>query len=127
MALLTMRVECFPTEDPSKVLKALLNIFPDSEIEECEGGFVAKSDSAERFKELLRNLRILDTARKILRKGRQGNRAIFRINKQVACVGKISFVEGEMPLGSVEVVLESEDIDAVIDEIAPRTVDGEIP
>jgi len=126
MVLFTLRVECFPTEDPSKVMKALLNIFPDSEIEECETGLVARTGSSTRLKELLRKTRILDTAREVLNRGRQGNRTFFRINKQVALIGKISFVEGETPLGSIEVMLESEDLDEAIDEIAPRTVNREM-
>jgi len=107
-------------------MKALLNIFPDSEIEECETGLVARTESSTRLKELLRKTRILDTAREVLNRGRQGDRTLFRINKQVALIGKISFVEGETPLGSIEVMLESEDLDEAIDEIAPRTVNGEI-
>lgn len=127
MALFVIKVPCFPTEDPSRVMKAILNIFPESEIEESETGFVARSDSAERLKELIRNSRILDAARGVMIRGRQGNRTTFRLHKQAAYAGKISFLEEEVPLGTIEVTIESSDIDAVIDDIAPKTIDGEIP
>ena len=125
MPLITMRVECLPTEDPEKVKQAVLNLFPGSEIEGAEGGFFARCDSTERFKEVLWNLRILDTARAVLLRGMRENRTSFSLNKQVAFVGKVSFVQEPMPLGSIDVVVEDEHLDELIDSIAPRTVNGE--
>lgn len=127
MPLVTMRVNCFPTEDPEKVKQAVLNLFPESEFEECEGGFFAKASSLESFKEVLGNLRILDTARSVLYRGREGNRTSFSLNKQVAFIGKVSFAEERMPLGRIDVVIEDDELEVVIDEIAPRTVDGVVP
>jgi len=127
MPLVTARVNCFPTEDPERVRRAILNIFPESEIEELESGFFAKSHSVGRFKEILRGLQILDTARSMLRKGKEGNRTSISLNKQVAFMGKVSFVEGSGPLGAIDLVIEDDELDKVIDDIAPKTVDGEIP
>ena len=127
MPLVTARVNCFPTEDPERVRRAILNIFPESDIEELEDGFFAKSHSIDRFKEVLRGLQILDTARSMLRKGKEGNRTSISLNKQVAFMGKVSFVEESVPLGAIDLVIEDDEIDKVIDDIAPKTVDGEIP
>jgi hypothetical protein len=127
MSTVTMRVACFPTEDPDRVLSAMINIFPESEVRESEMGFLATTNSLERFKELLRSLRILDTARSVLMRGRSENRTEFSLNKQVAFMGKVSFVDGTVPLGTIDIVLEDDRLEQLIDDIAPTTVDGEIP
>ena len=125
MPLITIKAPCFPTEDPEKVRKAILNLFPDSLVEDEGGAIVAKTGSLGRFKELVRSHRILDATRRMLLRGRQGNGTSFMINKQVAFVGKVSYVEERLPLGSIEVCIEDDDLDRLIDEIAPVTVDGE--
>ena len=47
------------------------------------------------------------------------------LNKQVAYMGKISFCEGKVILGTIKVVIETDEPDALIDTVAPETVDGE--
>lgn len=127
MPQVTVRVSCFPTEDPEKVKQAILNIFPGSAFEKGETGYFARTTSLERFKEVLRDLRILDTARSKLLKGREGNQTSFALNKQVAFVGNVSFVEERLALGSIDVVIDDVELDAIIDDIAPKTINGEIP
>jgi len=126
MPRITLKADCHPTEDPSKVRDALLNIFPDAEIEEVERGLIARSTSIERFREIIWNLKILDTARSVMRGSMREGRTRFAINKQVACVGKVSFVEEHMPLGSIQVVIEDPHLEALIDYIAPTTERGEV-
>lgn len=116
-----------PTEDRDKVRQALLNIFPRAEVSETAEGLTAETDDLSRFKELLRNHRILDSARAVLLRGMEGDCTAFTLNKQAAAVGKISFVESRPPLGPIEVTVTSDGLEALIDEVAPRTVDGEIP
>lgn len=125
MPSITLRVRCYPTEDPFKVKEALLRVFPDSSIEECEGGYIARSSSAERFREIVWNLHIRDTARSVLLRKAEGDRTSFTLNKQVAYVGKVSFVEEPPPLGGIEVVIEDENLRGLIDEIAPHTSGGD--
>ena len=125
MPLVTIKAPCLPTEDPQKVRKAILNLFPDSLIEEKDGAIIAKTGSLERFKELVRSHRIIDATRRILLRGKQGNSTSFMVNKQVAYVGKISYVEERLPLGSIEVSIEDDDMDKLINEVAPVTVNGE--
>ncbi len=124
-----MRVEAraqrFPTEDVEKIKQALLNIFPEGEVEVLDKEVRLRSESAEKLKEILRNLRIRDTARHVLRSGRRGDVTEFRINKQVAYMGKVSFVESPVALGPIDVLIEDEDIEDVIDDIAPSTVEVE--
>ncbi|MDH7509016.1 MAG: RNA-binding domain-containing protein [Methanomassiliicoccales archaeon] len=126
MPIITVRARCYPTEDPEKVKRAIYNIFPESTLMESEDGFVANATSVEKLSELIRNMKILDSARAVLLRGREGNMVKFRINKQVAFVGKLSFIEDrDPPLGSIEVVIEDENITGLIDTIAPSTVGGE--
>jgi predicted RNA binding protein with dsRBD fold (UPF0201 family) len=47
------------------------------------------------------------------------------LNKQVATVGKVSFADRRPVLGAIDVVIEDDDISALIDRVAPMTVDGE--
>lgn len=124
MALITARARCFPTEDPEKVRCALLNVFPDALAEQYEGGLIARSGSLSRFKELIRNQRILDSTRSALLCASTGSETRFQLNKQVAYVGKISFTEGPMPLGSIDVSIEDDDLEALVDDVAPVTVGG---
>lgn len=125
MPLVTARASCLPTEDPLKVEKAVLNVLPDGIVERSPGEIVVRSGSLDRFKQLIRNHRILDSTRKVLLKGRGPGGTSFVLNKQVAYVGKVSFLEEASPLGGIEVAVEDQDIDALIDEVAPVTVNGE--
>ncbi|MFP4169506.1 MAG: RNA-binding domain-containing protein [Methanomassiliicoccales archaeon] len=126
MSQITIRAQCHPTEDPEKVRKAILNLFPASEVVAGENCLLARTRSAERFKELLRELRILDTARGMMFKGVRDGLTVFSLNKQVALMGKVSFVEESVPLGSIEVVMEDDSVEELIDDLAPRTYQGEI-
>jgi predicted RNA binding protein with dsRBD fold (UPF0201 family) len=122
MPQVTIRTRLFPTEDPAKVRRAILNLFPESVIEEEGFGFVARTDSLGRLEEIIRNQHIRDSARAVLFRGHDGNRTTVRLNKQVAFVGKVSFVEERVPLGPLEVVIEDEDIERIIDQVAASTV-----
>ncbi len=57
---------------------------------------------------LLREFRILDTSRRIFMNGMEGNTIQFRLNKQVAFVGKVNFPVGEESLGSIHVEISSD-------------------
>ncbi|MDI6917145.1 MAG: RNA-binding domain-containing protein [Thermoplasmatales archaeon] len=108
---------CKPTEDKDKIKKAVLNIFPELRIDDKGNRMTGASSSLDRFKEILRNHRIRDTARTILLRGEKGNKTIFKLNKQVAFVGKICFAEESHPLGDIWVTIEGENIDSIIEEI----------
>lgn len=117
--------KCFPTEDPVKVERAVLNLFPKSQVEHEGDEITASTTDLGRFKELIRNHRILDSTRKVLLRGLLGDTTTFALNKQAAYAGKVSFLEEKVALGGIEVTIEAEGLDAIIDEIAPMTIDGE--
>lgn len=117
------RADRFPTEDPEKLRRALLNLFPDGEVEEHDDSMIARTDSGERLRQLIIDHHIRDTARSMMLCGRSGRVSRFRLNKQVAYVNKVSFVEGTPALGVIDVEIEDDDIDAAIDHLAESTVE----
>ena len=120
----TISAPVFPSEDPEKVEKAIRNIFPDAELEFADGTIEGEADLTY-FSNLIRKQKILDVTRSVMTKGQRGRKTIININKQVAFVGKISYTEEKAVLGTIKVILEDENLEALIDMIAPNTVDGE--
>ncbi len=121
----------YPTEMQEKVIKAITNLFPielhldEFGIPRLYGG--GDIDSLRLLHVRLREERILDTARHILLTGIEANTTQFRLNKQVAFVGKVNFPAGEESMGSiyVEILTEKrEDLLKLIDWLAPQTIEG---
>ncbi len=126
--MVSVEVSCpvFPSEDPEKIRSALLNIFPTAVLEEGDGKMSGQAD-LDTFSKLIRKQKILDTARNQMQRGMRGksDRTIFNLNKQVATVGKVSFVDYRTALGTISVTVQADDIEALIDRVAPMTVNGE--
>ena len=120
-----------PTEDPTKVEKALRAILKEAPIEKLELGksnFLLRAkatglDSLAPFQTLLRQDRIRNAARGILLSSVTGNRICFYLNKQVAYVNHVSFSQpsGESPLGPITVAIACDDPQSLIDWVAPRS------
>ena len=128
MLLVTVTTPLFPTEDRGKVLSALRAIFPEGNVEEDASLIRITSASLDNYSELVRRQRILDTARAALRRSMGEGRTSFRLNKQAAAAGIISFEEGRQPLGAITIAVETENeaaLDAFIDKVTPRTENGE--
>ncbi len=113
-----------PTERVEKVASAVERIFPGlimdiraDRVEAYDG-----PDSMMNFHKLLREQKILDTARSVMTKGLVGNAIQFRLNKQAALMGKVNFPPDEEPLGSLHVQIMGGE--RVIDWLAPRTENG---
>lgn len=114
-----------PTEIPERVVLAVTNVFPDCNPVISDGILTGETGNMDAFSKRIRELRILDATRAVMYNGRHADGTSFKISKQVAYVGKISFCEGEPVLGAIRVDVHSDDIEALIDKVAPRTVDGE--
>jgi hypothetical protein len=124
---LSVEVEVRPTESVEKVKTAVKNIFPTIELQPVDGKLVGESadvQALEKFHQRLRLLRILGSARSVMFSGRQDNTTRVMLNKQAAFAGKVSFTDGESPLGPIVVAFEAPDIEHLIDYLAPRTKDG---
>lgn len=74
-------------------------------------------ESLERFRMIMQRDRIRAAGRAQLFKGLEGNRIEVFLNKQVATAGHISFSapEGESPLGSIHLTIDSNDSVGVIE------------
>lgn len=113
-----MSARCFPTEDRDRVVGALTAFMPDAVVD-GQDPIVAESHNMDAFAEQLAKQRIRAAARKVLLRNMDGDEVRFRLNKQVATAGKISLSEEDHPLGDIEVAIQSSDIRAMIDRIAP--------
>ncbi|MFB2623882.1 MULTISPECIES: RNA-binding domain-containing protein [Methanothermobacter] len=126
----TVRVEVpvRATEDPEKVREAVMNVFPDLEIEGY-GDFLkgeGNTESLSELREALERRRIRLTARGILIKNMRGKSTRIYINKQAALIGRVNVLEEPItPLGDIMVEIESDDLLGIIDWLAPD-VSGEI-
>lgn len=120
MVEIRLSARCFPTENMEKIVEAIIRLFPDAEVDGNDP-IVAQSASVDAFGDALRRYRIRDAARAVMRRGLKGDSTSFMLNKQVAAVGKVSFSEEKHPLGDIEVTIVSDNIDELIDSIAPNT------
>jgi len=122
--VLRVRVEAprRPTETEEAVGTALRNLFPDLQIEFQEDRLTGTTENLERLRQRIRDQRIRDTARRQLLAGRRGDRTNVSLSKQAAFVGVVNFA-AESPLGDILVEIESDDLGAVIDDVAESTVD----
>jgi predicted RNA binding protein with dsRBD fold (UPF0201 family) len=121
---LSIRATVKPTEDADKIMLAILNIFPDAELEVIDNEIRGTASGIERFGELLRSQKIRDAARGVLLRSRSEDGLRLLLNKQVAFMGKVNF-DSEGPLGNIEVVVGDDNIEGFIDKIAPRTAEAE--
>ena len=123
----TVSISCpiFPSEDKTKVLSALQNIFPETEFELNGDIFEGIANNLDYFSKQIRKQKILDATRSTLIQGKSNNKITFKLNKQAAFMGKISFIqEKNTILGAIKVTIESEEPLSVIETISPETVDG---
>lgn len=102
---------------------AILNIFPDVTFVSDDDIVEATCDRADHLRDLIRQQKIRDSARAELRRGLEGTRIAFALNKQAAYAGRVSFATGAAPLGDIEVELEDDRPDAAIDFLAESTVE----
>ncbi len=121
-----IETEIHPTESEEKVVNAIKNIFPDAEIKVEDGKLVGKAKNLERFRELLRRQKILDTARSEMLKSRKGNEVTVYLNKQTATVSKINFCDSDAVLSPLRVTFRLNNISfqLFLDYLAPETKDG---
>ena len=112
------------TEDPMKVKKSILNIFPEIIIEEKEDeiiGYSQEEGVMSRFIELTYSEAIRDSVNMVLKEGARGDKISFSINKQAAYAGRLNLSK-ESPLGPIRVKIYIKDPCEFIDKIIPKTI-----
>jgi len=110
-----------PTESPGKVRIAILNLLPDAFIVEHEDFMEATSDSVDRLRELIRQQKIRDTARRTLLASAQQGTVTITASKEAAWAGRLNF-SSLSPLGAIEITIKAPDIQALIDYLAESTL-----
>ena len=111
-----------PSEDPSKVETAILNIFPDLEISISDKLLIGKSNGMNTLSNISESIRSKNTKniyQRILEKNSNENSTWFYLNKQAAFVNTVSLCNesNESPLGPIKVVLEGNDIENIIQSL----------
>jgi predicted RNA binding protein with dsRBD fold (UPF0201 family) len=125
-----IEVEVNPTEDLEKVRNTIEVLFPEAALAIKLGNeksiITAKTEGKSGLSSLyalLRQERILDAARRILRRAMFGQRITFYLNKQVAFVKHISFCEpvAESPLGPIKIEITCDDPKELINWLTPKS------
>ena len=128
-------------DSPKKIFAAILNIFPETEINEenttepsfpveDEDQFVSLTcNNIEEFIEKISNQRILDTAMDAMTHNLNENDTWFYISRQAALANKIAFsLNHEFPLGGkIKIELSKEDLPLWIEDITWHIGRDEIP
>ena len=96
------------TEDKQKVIFALNNIFPNSELIEKKNNILIKSDGfkvLEKIKEKIRSKKSLAVLQRILYNNYNMENTWFLINKQAAFANVVAIIENEdeSPLGPIKI------------------------
>jgi predicted RNA binding protein with dsRBD fold (UPF0201 family) len=125
-----VEAEVNPTEDEAKVRRAVDNVLGNAEVtvKPAARGSVlvahAKGqDALTKLRNLMRNDRIRDAARKLLFKKTRGDTISFFLNKQVAYAGHVSFSEetGESPLGPIRFAITTDSPTQLVEWLAEKT------
>ncbi len=125
-----VETEVNPTEDEEKVRAAVNNVLGGASIAvkpALKGSMLSAEakgrDSLVKLRNMMRNDRIRDAARRLLFKSTHGNKINFFLNKQVAYAGHVSFSEetAESPLGPIRFSIQTDDPQALVDWLAEKT------
>jgi hypothetical protein len=111
------------SEDPDKVIQAISNIFPHSTIKNENFSIKAQSNelrSLEKIYESVISTQSQKSYTRNLENNLDGNSTWFFLNKQAAFVDQVAICEEaeESPLGPIKVILNSSNIDGIIDWIS---------
>ena len=111
------------SEDPDKVIQAISNIFPHSTIKNENFSIKAQSNelrSLEKIYESILSTQSQKSYTRNLENNLDGNSTWFFLNKQAAFVDQVAICDEaeESPLGPIKVILNSSNIDGIIDWIS---------
>lgn len=120
-----IKVPIYPTESEEKVREAVLRIFPDAELRREGDMLLGEAEDIDTFLDIIKRHRIRDAAREFLLKRKSSGEYIFELNKQVATVGVVNFVEEPQPLGSILVFLVPESDEEFLSRLTPTFEEAE--
>jgi uncharacterized protein len=114
-----------PSESPEKVLSAITNIFGECSPEFKYGSLIVAScfalGSLRIVYDQSRSRAAMGVLRRMLIDNRISNTTWFLLNKQAAAAGILVVIEDETesPLGPIRVKLVSDELDNIIEWLAP--------
>ena len=115
-----------PSEDAQKVIDAIVNLFtrcsPEVSFRSRAVGRSVGGDSLAILYEQVRSRSAMGVLRRMLLDNRAGDSTWFLLNKQAAGagIGAVIEEEQESPLGPIRVTINCEELDALIDWLAPE-------
>jgi predicted RNA binding protein with dsRBD fold (UPF0201 family) len=115
-----------PSERTEKVIDAIANLFarcsPDLSYRSRIVGRAVGSDSLAILYEQVRSRSAMGVLRRMLLDNRAGDSTWFLLNKQAATSGIAAVIEDqqESPLGPIRVTISCQELDALIDWLAPE-------
>ena len=107
----------YPTEDMERISKAVMNLFPDANIEIESDKLGASSDNLDYLVQRIAEQNIRDSARRYLMGQIKEPGLVFHLNKQAALMGKINFTDGASILGDIEVSVSTDNPDELIESM----------
>ncbi len=115
-----------PSEAPEKVSSALNNVIYDCYIDSRHGRILGRSVGCESLNTIYKQVRsraALGVLRRTLLNNKIADATWFLLNKQAAEAGAVVIVEHkeESPLGAIKVIIESDELDRVIEWLAPKS------
>lgn len=108
-----------PSEDISKIKKAILNIFSDAQIEITNSTVKATTniDSLSKIREVISSRNTQKAYRRHLNRNLIDDSTWFYLNKQAAFSNVIALCDeaDESPLGPIKIILKSKNIEKIIE------------
>ena len=117
--IVTVTTTVNPSENISKIKKAILNIFLDAQIEITNGMIKATTniDSLLKIHEVISSRNTQKTYRRHLNRNLIDDSTWFYLNKQAAFSNVIALCDeaDESPLGPIKIILKSKNIEKIIE------------
>jgi predicted RNA binding protein with dsRBD fold (UPF0201 family) len=125
---LRIKAHVNPSESSEKVFQAIKNVLEKCSLELKYGSIIIgksiESDSINIIHDQVRSKAAMGVLRRVLSQNRIGDTSWFLLNKQAASAHSVVVIENEQesPLGPIKVMIECNELDAVIDWLAPAPV-----
>jgi uncharacterized protein len=125
-----LRIKAYvnPSESSEKVFQAIKNVLEKCSLELKYGSIIIgksiESDSINIIHDQVRSKAAMGVLRRVLSQNRIGDTSWFLLNKQAASAHSVVVIENEQEssLGPIKVMIECNELDAVIDWLAPAPV-----
>jgi predicted RNA binding protein with dsRBD fold (UPF0201 family) len=117
-----------PSEDPEKIRAAVSNVILNTSYDYKDGSIKAVSrdlHSLSKIKETIQKRKVNRVYRRQIQYNTKGDTTWFYLNKQAAYANVIAICDEaeESPMGPIKIIIHCEDLEKVVDWLAPEFVD----